>query len=199
MVKCSATCSPIAESLCSADRNLTYIFAGFNQSHLKMKLIYLFVFAVAVCACAPATTDKPFKAELTGTWQLIDALQIRKDSTVHTNLPGTKMIKIINESHFAFLNHDLQAKNDSTQSDLYFVAGGGPYALNDHRYTEHLEYCSARAYEGNDFSFDLEIRGDTLIQKGVEALKDLGIGDENVQIVEIYLRISTKPEATKKD
>jgi hypothetical protein len=161
-----------------------------------MKPIYLFAIAVVIGACAQPQ-KKNFKVELTGTWQLIDAQQIRKDSIVHTNLPGTKMIKIINETHFAFLNHDLQAKNDSTNNDLYFVAGGGPYDLDDHRYTEHLEYCSARAYENNDFSFDLEIRGDTLIQKGVEALKDLGIGEENVQIVEIYLRIPTATEPVK--
>jgi hypothetical protein len=166
-----------------------YIFARITQSSLKkMKPIYFFTLAVLFLACTN-TEEKPFKTQLVGTWQLVDALQIRKDSTVHTNLPGTKMIKIINDSHFAFLNHDMQSKNDSTKSDLYFVAGGGAYELSDHRYTEHLEYCSARDYEGNDFAFDLEIRGDTLIQKGVEALKDLGISDENIQIVEIYLRV----------
>jgi hypothetical protein len=108
------------------------------------------------------------------------------------------MIKIINETHFAFLNHDLKSKDDSTKSDLYFVAGGGPYELSGHRYTEHLEYCSARDYEGHDFPFDLEIRGDTLIQKGVEALKDLGIGTENIQIVEIYVRIGDEMLQSKK-
>jgi hypothetical protein len=154
-----------------------------------MKSIYLFAFVLLLWACATAP-EKTFKSRLMGTWQLVDALQVRKDSTVHTHLPGTKMVKIINESHFAFLNHDLKSKDDSTKSDLYFVAGGGPYKLDDHRYTEHLEYCSARDYEGNDFSFDLEIRGDTLFQRGVEALKDLGIGDENIQIVEIYVRVA---------
>lgn len=158
-----------------------------------MKYRYLLaVTAAIVCACASAP-EQTFQSKLVGTWQLIDALQIHKDTTIHTNLPGTKMIKIINDTHFSFLNHDLKSKTDTTKSDLYFVAGGGSYDLADHRYTEHLEYCTARGYEGNDFSFDLEIRGDTLIQKGVEALKDLGIGEENLQIVEIYVRVPASP------
>lgn len=172
-------------------RNLTYIFAGLTNTPQKMKPKYFSLLAVIACACASAP-ETTFKGELTGTWQLIDALRTDKDTTIHTLLPGTKMIKIINDTHFAFLNHDLKAKSDTTRSDLVFVAGGGSYELNDHRYTEHLEYCSARSYEGNDFSFDLEIHGDTLIQKGIEALKDLGIGDQNIEIVEIYVRVAGK-------
>ncbi|RAW01407.1 hypothetical protein [Pseudochryseolinea flava] len=154
-----------------------------------MKAVYLFVFvALITCACVskPAET---FQSKLIGTWQLVDALQIKKDSTIHTTVPGRKMIKIINDTHFAFLNHNVREKGDTTTTH-FFGGGGGSYDLVDTRYTEHLEFCTARGYEGNDFTFDLEIRGDTLIQKGVEALKDFGIGEENLQIVEVYVRVT---------
>jgi hypothetical protein len=99
------------------------------------------------------------------------------------------MIKIINDSHFAFLNHDLKANDDTTHAGKMFVAGGGSYTLTGNKYAEYLEYCSARAYEGNTFEFTIEIRGDTLIQSGVEKLKDFGIGEENVQLTETYIRV----------
>lgn len=51
------------------------------------------------------------------------------------------MIKIINETHFSFLNHDMKKGKDSTK---VFVAGGGRYTLEGDQYNEFLEYCSAR-------------------------------------------------------
>ena len=80
------------------------------------------------------------------------------------------MIKIINATHFSFLNHDLKKGTDST---AIFSAGGGRYTLSGDQYTEHLEYCSYREWEGNTFSFTLAIAGDTLIQQGVEKIEDL--------------------------
>jgi hypothetical protein len=70
------------------------------------------------------------------------------------------MIKIINDSHFSFLNHDLNKGKDSLNTQ--FVAGGGRYDLEGDQYTEHLEYCSARVkWEGNDFKFTVTIQNDT--------------------------------------
>lgn len=86
-------------------------------------------------------------------------------------------IKIINETHFAFLQHDLNKGKDSA----VFVSGGGRYTLRDSLYTEHLEYCSARDWEGNDFTFTVAIAGDTLLQSGVEKVVSSGVDRINVE------------------
>jgi hypothetical protein len=89
----------------------------------------LFVF----CAC-----EKQSTSSLEGTWQLISATSTEKDSTFSTFNPKVKMIKIINDSHFAFLSHDITGAKDSTRA--VYTAGGGTYTLKDSLYSENLEY-----------------------------------------------------------
>ena len=121
---------------------------------------------------------------------MLSSTATRKDTVIHNDVPGTKMIKIINDTHFSFLQHTLEVAPDSAaQANRLFVAGGGSYDLTGNHYTEHLEFCSAQAYEGNNFEFDLEIKGDTLIQTGIEKLKDIGAGEENQLLMEKYIRI----------
>lgn len=105
------------------------------------------------------------------------------DTTVTDYTKNKSFIKIINADHFAFLEHDLQKGKDSTTD---FSAGGGPYSLNDSTYMEHLEYCSAREWEGNDFTFTIHIKDDTLTQQGVEKVEGTGINRINI---EKYVRI----------
>jgi hypothetical protein len=69
-------------------------------------------------------------------------------------MKNTSFIKIINDTHFAFFQHDLKKGKDSS---AVFVAGGGRYSLIGDRYTEHLEYCSDRNWEDNDFKFTISI------------------------------------------
>jgi hypothetical protein len=120
---------------------------------------------------------------ITGTWQLVQAILIEKgDTTVTDYTKNTSFIKIINNTHFAFLQHDLNKGKDSA----VFVSGGGNYSLKDNRYTEHLEYCSARDWEGNDFTFTIALQGDTLTQSGVEEVVSAGVNRLNI---EKYIRV----------
>ncbi|PSR54326.1 hypothetical protein AHMF7605_12770 [Adhaeribacter arboris] len=113
-----------------------------------------------------------------GTWQLIRGTLIEKgDTTVTDYTKNTSFIKVINESHFAFLQHDLNKGKDSA----VFVAGGGTYSLHNNIYTEHLEYCSARDWEGNNFKFTIDIKGDTLTQRGTEKVEGTAINRENIE------------------
>ncbi|KIC02732.1 hypothetical protein OA88_07340 [Flavobacterium sp. JRM] len=122
------------------------------------------------------------KKDIEGTWRLISAETTEKDSTFSTFNPKTKMIKIINDSHFAFFNHDL---NNGKKADALFFGGGGKYTLKDSTYTENLEYFNNRDWENNKFEFTLKIKNDTLIQKGVEKIEKLGI---DRIIIEKYVR-----------
>ncbi|GHU60218.1 MAG: hypothetical protein GTN67_04580 [Hydrotalea flava] len=121
---------------------------------------------------------------MAGTWQLITGTVIQKNDTVVTDYTkNISFIKIINNTHFAFLQHDLNKGKDSV---AVFVAGGGKYSLNDSVYTEHLEYCSDRNWEGNDFTFTVTMHQDTLIQKGIEKVDNAGVNRINI---EKYVRV----------
>jgi UDP-N-acetylmuramate-alanine ligase len=122
------------------------------------------------------------KKDIEGTWRLVSAETTEKDSTFSTFNPKTKMIKIINDSHFAFFNHDL---NNGKKADALFFGGGGKYTLKDSTYTENLEYFNNRDWENNKFEFTVKIKNDTLIQKGIEKVAKLGI---DRIIIEKYVR-----------
>ena len=131
----------------------------------------------------PKITEEQKVNPIEGTWELISGTTKQGDSTINKDLTNKKMIKIINDSHFAFFNHDLDKGKDSLSA--YYVSGGGTYRFNHGIYVESLEYCTARKWEGYTFEFTVEIKGDTLIQKGLEEVKELGVQRE---ITEIYLK-----------
>lgn len=133
------------------------------------------LFAISAC-------EKQSTMSLEGTWELISATSTEKDSTFSTFNTKVKMIKIINNSHFAFLSHDIG--KDSTKAA--FTAGGGTYTLKDSLYTENLEFFVDPQWENHKFEFVVKIQNDTLVQKGVEKLEKLGI---DRVIVEKYKRV----------
>jgi len=111
-----------------------------------------------------------------GTWKLLTGTLIEKgDTSITDYTKDLSFIKIINDSHFSFLQHD--TRKDSTN----FSAGGGRYELKGNTYTEHLEYCSAKEWEGHDFSFTVTINTDTLFQSGVEKIEAQGIDRINIE------------------
>lgn len=143
--------------------------------------LLVIIFTIVGCNSNHQKTEN----QLEGTWQLVSSTIIENGDTTVTNYDSQQsMIKIINQSHFAFLNHDLNKGADSTAS---FMAGGGVYTLNENQYTEYLEYCSAREWEGNTFEFEVFFEGENvLVQQGVEKIPELGVDRYNI---ERYTRI----------
>ncbi len=121
---------------------------------------------------------------IVGTWRLLSGTTVEKgDTTVTDYTKNVSFIKIINDTHFAFLKHDLtKGKGPSAAYD----AGGGSYTLDDSLYTEHLEYYTDRQWEGHDFTFTVTIDNDTLVQQGVEKIPGAGIDRLNI---ERYVRV----------
>jgi len=149
-----------------------------------VKTVLLFI-CVVITSCGEQIKENPSNlVPLAGTWKLLSGTLIEKgDTTVTDYTKNTSFIKIINDTHFSFLQHDLNKGKDSA---AVFVAGGGSYSLKDSLYTEHLEYCTAREWEGHDFAFTVTIYNDTLTQHGVEKVESAGVNRINI---ERYVRL----------
>lgn len=150
-----------------------------------MKINLLPIFCLFFVACQTNNTEIAQQKSLPieGTWKLLSGTIIENgDTTVTSYTENVSFIKIINDSHFAFLKHALPNNNDSTAFD----AGGGSYTLQDSTYTERLEYYKEKAWENNDFKFTVSIKNDTLIQTGIEKVEKAGVNRLNI---EKYVRL----------
>jgi len=136
-------------------------------------------FLILSCNSSTSTqTNSETQLPLEGTWQLISGTLIEKgDTTVTDYTKDREMIKIINTDHFAFLSHDLSKGKDSAM----YTSGGGSYTLTGNKYTEHLDYCSDRQWEGNKFDFTVSIKNDTLVQTGIEKVESAGVDRMNIE------------------
>jgi hypothetical protein len=119
----------------------------------------------------------PAALPLVGTWQLIRATHIEKgDTVVKDKTKGVSLIKIINDTHFAFLQHRLL----KASGPFDFVAGGGRYTLVDSLYTKQLEYCNARMGR-QCLRLHHYLKGDTLVQRGLEKVASAGVNRVNIE------------------
>jgi len=148
-----------------------------NIQTMKIVAALIFLFLIISCKERSNTPEKPkTTTPIQGTWKLLTGTLIEKgDTTITDYTRDRSFIKIINDSHFAFLMHD--TRKDSTE----FSAGGGRYEFDGTNYTEHLEYCNAKEWEGHDFPFKITISGDTLIQRGIEKIESQGIERLNIE------------------
>lgn len=150
-----------------------------------MKIYLLPILCLLFIACQSNKNDtaQSNKLPIEGTWKLLTGTIIENgDTTVTSYTENVSFIKIINDSHFAFLKHALPNNKDSTAFD----AGGGSYTLQDSTYTERLEYYKEKAWENNSFVFTVSIKNDTLIQTGIEKVEKAGINRLNI---EKYVRL----------
>jgi hypothetical protein len=156
-------------------------FYIYQMKHTLLPVILPFALLLS---CTASTTTTTTAVPITGTWRLVSGTTItRGDSTITDYTKGASMIKIINDSHFAFLKHDQDSPKDSSN---HFDAGGGSYTLTGNAYTEHLDYYADRNWEGKTFDFTVNISNDTLIQRGMEKVEGAGIDRE---IIERYVRV----------
>lgn len=116
---------------------------------------------------------------LEGTWKMTYAEIRENDSVQVKDLSSTDFIKIINQSHFAFFNQERDTQEN-------FTAGAGTYTFDGSEYIENLDFINFMDYRGHTFSFQVEIKGDSLIQQGHEKIEASGI---DRYILEKYVRI----------
>jgi hypothetical protein len=161
-----------------------------NKSYLQIIIALSFLVATFSCQSNQSNVrqeSKPLQ-NLSGTWQLISSKVIEKGDTALTfAAKDQKMIKMFNDTHFAFFMHDLKKGADSATAA--FSGGGGTYTLQGDQYKEHLEFCNYRGWENLDFTFTLTIKNDTLLQQGVEKIDSLNV---DRIIIEQYTKLNNE-------
>lgn len=120
------------------------------------------------------------ESKIEGTWKLVYGEIRENDSVVIKDLSKSDFIKIINQSHFAFFNQKPKTSEG-------FYGGAGTYELNGEDYVETLEFIGAENIRNHKFPFKIKIKEDSLIQTGLEEVKEAGI---KRYIVEKYVRLS---------
>jgi len=148
-----------------------------------MKYLFLFI-GLSICfsSCNESSVENKNSNEnrIIGTWKLVYGEIREGDSIKIKDLSHTKFIKIINEDHFAFFN---QIENEEEG----FYGGGGSYSLKGEDYTEKLDYISWTTLRGQEFNFTIEFREDTLVQYGLEEVKEANI---KRHIIEKYIKVN---------
>ena len=131
------------------------------------------------CSEMEKEASKKDENKIKGTWKLVYGDIKEGDSVQIKDLTNTEFIKIINDSHFAFFNQRKDSEED-------YYGGAGTYKLVGSNYTEKLEFIGAKTIRGHEFSFQIEFKGDTLIQHGLEEVEAANI---KRYIVEKYIRL----------
>lgn len=156
---------------------------------MKFKMFSLFFSACVLLACTNPSgkkteTKNTSSIPLQGTWQLLSSTILENGKETFSDYTkDQQMIKIINDTHFSFLKHDLKLNKEGENN---FDAGGGRYKLSDDNYTEHLDFYNDKNWEGKSFNFKVKIKNDTLIQTGIEKVESAGI---DRTITEKYIKI----------
>ncbi len=152
-----------------------------------MKRLFLILILIIIfISCSPnkpnsviETSPNTINNNIIGTWKLVYGEIREHDSITIKDTSTSEFIKIINETHFAFFNQNLKNSED-------YYAGAGTYTLNENDYVEVLSFFKNESFRGHTFAFNLEIKGDTLIQSGIEEIKETNI---KRHIIEKYIKI----------
>ena len=142
-------------------------------------VVVIITFFFIGCSEVDKKSSEKVENEIKGTWKLVYGEIKEGDSVQIKELSNTEFIKIINDSHFAFFNQRKDSEED-------YYGGAGTYKLVGSNYTEKLEFIGAKTIRGHEFSFQIEFKGDTLIQHGLEEVEAANI---KRYIVEKYIRL----------
>jgi hypothetical protein len=119
--------------------------------------------------------------KLEGTWRLVSGKQKNADTSFEYSQANCRSMKMIYENHLAFMTRWFR---DKDTLDGY---GGGTYTLEGNNYTESIEYHSRKVAIGEIIPFEVEVRNDTLIQKGPRKIGKYE--DSKWELYEVWARM----------
>ncbi|MEH0153270.1 hypothetical protein V6R21_04750 [Limibacter armeniacum] len=160
---------------------------------MKISITYLLIAAASIAmffgcqdqgnstkvASVEESVEPILADQIQGSWKLVQAETQENGSVTYKDLSSTDFIKIINGKHFAFFNQ-------SNDEQKVFYGGAGVYSLEGNQYTETLSFTGIEEMRGHQFTFELEVKGDSLIQSGWEIVEEQNI---KRHIVEKYVKL----------
>ena len=134
------------------------------------------------------------KNTVLGTWELVSA---KYTSAGNTQTNTGREIKIITKNHWAFLYQGSDRQKfagQGTDAELLnaaktFNAGGGTYTLKGDTYTEQIELSIVPNLVNVSIPFKIKWEGDQWIQTGTLPLKSMGLGENDIELYEVWKRI----------
>lgn len=169
-----------------------------NKLPIKAPLIsVIFLATLLAIGCAKKSTEQP--ASIVGSWQLVSE-EIRFGETAYPTFDANtrEMIKIFNDTHFAFTSISKTRQNvssyqltDEQKADVFdgFGGGSGRYSFTNGVLTEKIAHMNYANYQGIDIDFKITLNGDTLIQEGLYPLVALGLGEQDGYLYSVFKKI----------
>lgn len=90
---------------------------------------------------------------IVGTWEFVSAFTVREDGTrVEFTTHDLRSTKILNDSHFCVVTRNGDGSFRHTNI--------GPYKLEEHLYTETLEYSTNPEWIGGEAAYKIRLEGE---------------------------------------
>jgi hypothetical protein len=147
------------------------------------KSIFIGLFSVLVFCFLGAQSKQtnPFE----GNWELLSStgIYVEKGKQININFKKDANncgMKLINDNYFMFVTKEMV---NGVATATY---GYGTYTFKNNIYTEQIIYISGEAFPGTSPSYEMTVKGDTLIQKGPLKIGDFK--DSKIEFTETYMR-----------
>lgn len=121
------------------------------------------------------------RSSMEGAWQLVSGTNKWGDTTYDYGKMNYDGMKMWCDHHFIFVGHYVQ--NGKTMDNY----GGGFFTLNGNNYNEIITYFPLKDMIGDTIAYNIQVNGDTLIQKG--PVKVGKYRDTKWELYEVYHRL----------
>jgi hypothetical protein len=142
----------------------------------RMVVAFDLLLCFAVLGCVAEKKDA-----IEGTWRMVSGTMKTPDTTFsysQANLFGMKMIV---GKQWAIFGQPLG------DGDTLAYYGGGTYTLEGNIYTESIKYNIMKSRVGRVIAFEVEVRNDTLIQKGPPQMAQYA--GSQWELYEVWVRV----------
>ena len=146
-----------------------------------MKFLSLFLVFIFLLSSTVNAQEK--KNPIEGTWEMISGKLSSPDTTYL--FPVTEYDRQIMMNS---RTHTLWIRQDTSRQDAVWF-GGGKYTLEGDKYTELIETFFNPKCIGKWYTATMKVKGDTLIQSGIWPAKKYGIGEYDMDLYEVFIRI----------
>jgi hypothetical protein len=140
----------------------------------------LFALTMLLCASLLGCVSEK-KNAIEGTWRVVSGTMKTADTTSSYSQADLFGMKMIFDNHWAIFGQGLRG------GDTLAYYGGGTYTLEGNKYTESIKYNIVKSRIGKVIPFEVEVRNDTLIQKGPP--KTAEYANSKWELCEIWVRM----------